>query len=85
MLTQRDIDLAAKGLVSMDRLEALKHALREDAKAARFRSKDPELDERAAAALRGKAKAYDQAVEKVNKLIGGKPLKRPWWARWRKS
>lgn len=85
MLTQRDIDLHAKGLISIDRLEALRHALREDAVNARTYSKTEGMDEREAASHRGRAVAFQKAVTMVDKLIGGKPLKRPWWARFRKE
>ncbi len=85
MLTQKDIDLHAKGLISIDRLQALRHALREDAINAREYSKTEGMDEREAASHRGRARAFDKAATMVDKLIGGKPLKKPWWAKFRRS
>lgn len=67
------------GMVSADRLRALKHGLlarRDDARAA---GKADGLDERFAASLRGKANAYQEAANLVQQLLYGAPMRpAPW-------
>lgn len=80
MLTERDKEIHAEGLVTIDRLEALQHALRADAREARQRSKEPGMDERFAASFRGKASAYDHAATMVETLIRGNAMHPPRWS-----
>jgi hypothetical protein len=81
MLTDRDEELAAQGLVSFDRLSALRHALLSDSLAARDAARRRPKNDPHAIALRGKKVAYLHAADMVMALLNGKALRRPIWAR----
>lgn len=80
LLTQKDQALLEQGLVSVDRLKAFQFALRSDATSARALSYDPELDERKAASLRGKAGAYQHAAQRIDTILAGNSLRKPKWS-----
>lgn len=80
MLTDQDRYDAENGFASHDRLRALRHALLEDAADARAMSKTAGLDERFAASLRGKAKAYQHAAGMVGRVIRGEGIRPPVWS-----
>jgi len=78
MLTQKDMEAFERGEITPDRLMSLQHALASRADTARHLASG-DIDERYAASLRGKAKGYWEAMQLVNAILNGKPMKKPGW------
>jgi hypothetical protein len=75
MLTELDEAIqAVTSLIHPDRLRATQHALTAMAKDARAAAAELENDSYAGAALRGKAKAYDEARIMLGTLLRGGAL-----------
>jgi hypothetical protein len=85
VLTEQDKSDAEAGITRHERLQALRHALIADAQDARALSRAEGLDERFAASLRGKAKAYEHAAGMVNKIMRGEGIRPPVWSSARKK
>jgi hypothetical protein len=80
MLTKHErAVIETTGMVPTSRLDALVHALRSNATDAR-NAAAMQADERAEAALRGKAKAYLEAASMVAQISGGYGIRPRGWS-----
>lgn len=81
MLTTADRAVREQtGLVTPDRLRALAYALDHDAADARAAAHAEGIDERLAAALRGKSIAYREAAAMARSLLAGNGLRPRRWS-----
>lgn len=87
MLTEQDARLMAEtGMITKDRLRSLQHALKSMAEDARLsaRAHPDGIDSQAAAALRGKAMGYTEAMVMVRNITSGSGLHPRRWSTARK-